>query len=203
MYCISKKRLWGSVEKWNFSSDLGWKNNHLYSGAIKLLWNTDWQATIFLTSCVKATYKLRETSGKQSFPKLATTSHRAQICTFGCYIVCALLFQRFLVNDHHVGAHRRLKALQWGRENLTAILATSAVRAGWVRVSLRQQPSRNVLQSCADTKMSTGLEFSAFLTFWWPCKQRTIQVGLGGGSQTCGGWTDNLMFPEGDSQLSK
>lgn len=182
MCIVFQKKDSGEVLK-SYISALIWveKNNHLYSGAIKLLWNTDWQATIFSTSRVKATYKLRETSGKQSFPELARTSHRAQICTFGCYIVCALLFQRFLGNDHHVSAHPRLKALQWGRENLTAIL-TSTVRAGWVRVRLRQQPSRNVLQSCADTKMSTGLEFSTFLTFWWPCKQGVIQVGLGRGA---------------------
>lgn len=33
----------------------------------------------------------------------AMISHR--VCAFGCYIVCALLFQRFLENDHHVSAH--------------------------------------------------------------------------------------------------
>lgn len=36
-------------------------------------------------------------------------SHR--VCAFGCYIVCALLFQRFLENDHHVSAHAGLIAL--------------------------------------------------------------------------------------------
>lgn len=36
-------------------------------------------------------------------------SHR--VGAFGCYIVCALLFQRFLENDHHVSAHAGLMGL--------------------------------------------------------------------------------------------
>lgn len=35
-----------------------------------------------------------------------------QVCPFGCHIVCALLFQRFLENDHHVSAHARLIELR-------------------------------------------------------------------------------------------
>lgn len=61
-----------------------------------------------------------------------TISHR--VCAFGCYIVCALLFQRFLENDHHVGAH-------------AGLLGGNArtISAGAVQCSATVHFSRNVL----------------------------------------------------------
>lgn len=101
--------------------------------------------------------------------KKKITSYRAQICRFRFYIVCALLFQRFLVYDHHVNAHPGTKASHWGQEKGMYIL-TIMVWADWFLISLRQQLStpEGMCFNPEQRKMSTGLEFSTFLTFCPP-----------------------------------
>lgn len=50
--------------------------------------------------------RLHESTGEQGGPFAhGLRRDRAQTCTFGGYIVAALLFQCFLVNDHHGNTH--------------------------------------------------------------------------------------------------
>lgn len=65
-------------------------------------------------------------------------SHR--VGAFGCYIVCALLFQRFLENDHHVSAHAGLTGLL-----LLRLGDGGTISGGAVRCSARVHASRNAL----------------------------------------------------------
>lgn len=122
-------------------------------------------------------------------------SHRAQIGTFGYYIVSTLLFQCFLENDHHGNTHPCPKSFQWGQEKLAAIL-TGMVWAGCFLISLRQQsstpsgmcftPRPNPEQT--KTKTSTGLQFRTFLTCCRAYKQRAIQLDWGEQIPLSGGY---------------
>lgn len=93
-------------------------------------------------------------------PKLLTevkSTYRTQVCSWGYYIVGALLFQCFLQNNHHGNTHPPSKLLQLGQSTLQAILIR-------LRIIVRALPSSPAGMCFAPRpdpewiiKMSTGV----------------------------------------------